>query len=95
MAQLIVAGAAFDMVSNVHPQNGKYFTLKEMYSLLDCEMVQAVNLYDGRILWLDEEGKRKSRYLNIPATQLLYASGGMREDYITGNVLITSQDEVQ
>jgi hypothetical protein len=63
--------------------------------MLNCNQVQIISLNDGRIMWLDEEGKLKPHFSNAKATQLLHASGGMENDYIAGDVLITSQEEVQ
>jgi hypothetical protein len=91
MAELITVQ---DTTTTVFPQDS-LFTLKEIYSLLNCNMVQAITLDDGRIMWLDEEGKLKPHFSNAKATQLLHASGGMENDYIAGDVLITSQDEIQ
>ena len=91
MAELITVQ---DTTTTVFPQDS-IFTLKEIYSLLNCNMVQIVSLNDGRIMWLDEEGKLKPHFSNATATQLLHESGGMDDDYVAGDVLITSQDEVQ
>ena len=71
------------------------FTLDEMYSLLHCSMIQAVFLHDGRIMWIDEEGKLKPHRLNLQATVLLHEAGGMAQDYIAGAALVTSEDEVE
>jgi hypothetical protein len=91
MAELIIAQGA---TTTVFPQDTS-FTLKEIYSLLNCNQVQIISLNDGRIMWLDEEGKFKPHFFNSTATRLLHESGGMDDDYIAGAVLITSQDEVQ
>jgi hypothetical protein len=91
MAELIVAQGA---TTTVFPQD-TIFTLKEIYSLLNCNLVQIISLNDGRIMWLDEEGKFKPHFFNSTATRLLHESGGMDDDYIAGDVLITSQDEIQ
>lgn len=91
MAELITAKGS---TSSVFSQD-TLFTLKEIYSLLNCNLVQIITLSDGRIMWLDEEGKFKPHFLNSRATLLLHESGGMDDDYIAGDVLITSQDEVQ
>lgn len=91
MAELITTQ---DTTTTVVPQ-GTIFTLKEIYSLLNCNLVQIISLNDGRIMWLDEEGKLKPHFSNAKATQLLHASGGMEDDYIAGDVLITTHDEVQ
>jgi len=91
MAELVTAKGS---TSTVFPQD-TLFTLKEIYSLLNCNLVQIISLNDGRIMWLDEEGKFKPHFFNSTATRLLHESGGMDDDYIAGDVLITSQEEVQ
>jgi hypothetical protein len=71
------------------------FTLDEIRSLLSCSMVQIITLEDGRIMWIDEEGKLKPHFENPVATILLHAAGGMLDDYIAGPALITDFSEVQ
>ena len=46
------------ITTNVYAKENE-FTLNEMYSLLSCSMVQAITIEDGRVMWLDEEGKLK------------------------------------
>ena len=71
------------------------FSLDEMYSLLECSLVEAIYLEDGRIMWIDEEGKFKPHQINIQATLLLQKAGGIPGDYIAGIALITERNEVQ
>lgn len=73
---------------------GSTFTLKEMYSILNCSMVQAIFLEDGRFLWIDEEGKYKPHQANPVATRLLHQAGGMASDYIAGLALVTERHEL-
>lgn len=80
--------------TNVYAKENE-FTLNEMYSLLSCSMVQAITIEDGRVMWIDEEGKLKPHRVNPDATILLHASGGMDDDYIAGPVLITEFSEIQ
>ena len=72
----------------------KTFSLAEMYALLDCDLVEAITLADGRRMWLDEEGKFAGKGINAPATVLLHSAGGSMFDYIVGPVLITKKSEV-
>ena len=74
---------------------GNFFSLKEMYSVLDCSIVQPVFLEDGRVMWIDEEGKLKPHSVNFPATVLLHKAGGLQDDYIAGSALITKKEEVE
>jgi len=91
MALLITTNGSKAEVS----AQGNHFTLDEMYSLLECSHLEAVYLEDGRIMWIDEEGKFKPHQVNVPATLLLQMSGGMPGDYIAGLALITERNEVQ
>lgn len=84
-------GAKFE----VKPDNGKHFTLDELYKHCDCSMVQVIYLEDGRLMYLDEEGKFKEHYRNADATVLLHKAGGMMDDYIAGNALICEESEVR
>ena len=74
---------------------GNFFSLQEMYSVLDCSIVQPVFLQDGRVMWIDEEGKLKPHSVNLPATVLLHKAGGLQNDYIAGSALITKKEEVE
>lgn len=75
----------------VTPANGKDFKLAEMYQHIGngCDMVQAINLADGRMMWMDEESKLKATPppANREATVLLAKAGGMPGDVVLGNVL--------
>lgn len=74
---------------------GSCFSLDEMYSLLECSRVEAVYLQDGRMMWIDEEGKFKPHQVNIQATLLLQKAGGIPGDYVAGIALVTKRTEVQ
>ena len=80
---------------NMFPESGELFSLKEMYTVLNCSLVQCIYLDDGRIMWIDEEGKLKPHFANPRATRLLKKAGGMEGDYIAGLALITEQNEIQ
>lgn len=77
----------------VTPKN-ETFTLEEMYDLLECSCVQIIQLHDGRIMWIDENGKLKRHYINPIATVLLEMAGGGPGDYIAGSALITDTSEI-
>lgn len=74
---------------------GSCFSLGEMYSLLECTHLQPVYLQDGRIMWIDEEGKFKPHQVNIQATLLLQKATGIQGDYVAGIALVTERTEVQ
>ena len=83
--------------ATIHPADKKRgFSLREMYALLDCSMVQAIDLADGRTMWLDEEGKLRDGllFVNEKATRLLIEAGGIPGDEVVGSVLITDPEEV-
>ena len=81
-------------VETVAPQNGRTFSLAEMYQLIGCSLVQVIYLADGRLMWLDEEGKFKEHSRNEQATILLEQAGGGFGDYVAGNALICRESEV-
>lgn len=92
MAKLLKVGAVF---AELLEPAGRVFSLKEMYGLLGCWAVEAVHLADGRIMWIDEEGKfTRPEELNHLATSELHRAGGSRSDYIAGPALITERGEV-
>lgn len=75
----------------VHPANGRCFELDELYKMLDCEMVEVIDLSDELILIADENSKfRNPPYLNLLATamwhQAVPAARGV--DFIAGRVLL-------
>lgn len=69
----------------VIPENGKDFTLAEMYRHIGCDTVQFLKTYDGRWLIVDEEGKLKYNVYNAVAS-LLYLNG--MSDPIVGKALV-------
>lgn len=90
MARLIMPNGESKQVAPA----GDFFTLQEMYDLLNCSCVQAVSLSSGRIMWIDEEGKFKPHTQNHMATLLLQVAGGTPGDYIAGAALLTEAQEV-
>ena len=78
--------------TEVHPK-GRTWELSEMYSHINCDIVQAVFLADGYILWVDEEGKLKDHVVNHVATALASRFIGPG-DYIAGNAILTMPGEV-
>ena len=67
---------------------------KEFYSLLNCSLLQAIPLPDGRTMWLDEEGKLKPHKCNPFASMLLLGAGGPPYDYVAGAAIITDEGEI-
>lgn len=94
MANLIHANGDESTVVPNHPSQG--FTLAELYRLIGCSTVQAIELSDGRTMWMDEEAKlRDTWFVNEKATNLLIEAGGVPGDSVLGNVLITVPGEVK
>ena len=71
MAKLLKGGKNLS-ITEVEPKDAERgFTLEECYSLMECNMVEVVNLHDGRILICDEEALLKSETeINETATAL-------------------------
>ncbi len=68
MALLITVN---EKVKEVFPENGKYFTLEELYDLLNCRVIDILPLADGRLMVIDDEGKLQSDWqVNLTATEL-------------------------
>jgi hypothetical protein len=78
----------------VRPADGKGFTLAELQGFVGG-YIEALYLPDGSILWLNEEGKLKGLPENSSGrVQLLAHSAGIaHDDYIVGDVLITTRAE--
>ena len=81
--------------TSVEPKNGVAFTLQEFYSLLECTMIQILNLSNGTVMVFDEEGKGKAYpVVNEPATATaLKLSGIARTDYVVGHAMICTKIE--
>lgn len=81
----------------VQPKNGKTFELEEMYKMLGCDMIEIVDLKNGEILIIDEEGKFKEHPIrNTIATNIArnhHAIWPM--DEIVGDVLLCKLEEVE
>ena len=72
----------------------KTLEFKEFYALLDCSLVQAIHLPDGKTMWIDEEGKLKPHTRNTVASILLLDAGGLPDDYVAGAAIITDEGEI-
>lgn len=58
-------------IENIMPANNRHFSLSELYKIINCELVQVVELYDETIMIIDEEGKLKEKaVINKLATDL-------------------------
>jgi hypothetical protein len=71
----------------VMPKDGKFFTLKELQDIVKG-YIEIVNLQDGRLMIVNEEGKLDGLKPNPEATKLYV------HDYIVGDVLVTPQQYI-
>lgn len=75
----------------IEPKNGTDFTLEECYKHIGCDMVELVNLRDGRILIVDEEGLLKSDFVvNHEASKL--ARKARASEGIVGNAILCPEE---
>lgn len=88
MATLIDTNGKQTEVFPVDKENG--FTLEEVYTLIDCEIVEVACTFEsGEMMLVDEEGWLKDKPIVNPVASLIYG------DYIAGNALVVSQQEFQ
>lgn len=77
----------------VKPKNGKDFSLKEMQEIVDG-YIEILDLNDGRIIVLNEEGKCSGLPYNHMAT-LMYRKAYNTLDFIVGDVLVCDSKQVK
>jgi len=78
-------------MNKISPQNGTAFTADELHILVDGYL-ECVYLPDGRLMWIDEEGKLKGKQPNMVAT-FLALEVLQRGDLIVGPAVITTLRE--
>lgn len=71
----------------IMPKDGKFFTLKELQDIVKG-YIEIVNLQDGRLMIVNEEGKLDGLKPNQEATKLYV------NDYIVGDVLVTPKEYI-
>lgn len=76
----------------MHPTHGAAFHLSELHIVVGG-YIEAVHLKDGRVMWVNEEGKLRALPVNEAATVIAHASGHDPTDMIVGDVIITTVDE--
>ena len=77
----------------VTPANGRSFRLQELQRMVGG-YIEALQLNDGRVMWLNEEGKLQGLPKNVAATTLATMYSQLpRSDYIVGNVVIATRSE--
>ena len=75
------------------PKNGKTFKLDEMQGIVGG-YIEIINLKDGRMMIVDEEGKLNNKAVNIPATNILRRDH-FTTDYIVGTAIVCDADMVE
>jgi hypothetical protein len=81
-------------ITEVQPVNGHDFKLEELYTHTQSTTVQMIDMPDGRIMWMDEEGKLNGKPPNPTATALV-AKWLMAGDYIAGHALVCTKRMVR
>jgi len=77
-AYLIEEGGDIIPVTPINPTKG--FECDELYKMLECRLVEVVELHDGRIMIMDEESKCVDNpIINKKATEL-YLQGRMTKE---------------
>lgn len=93
MATWIKVEGGLVISTTVTPANGRSFTLKEMQRYVGG-YIEPLPLRDGRILWLNEEGKLDELPYNPVADQIAHEGTGIAwNDGIVGDVLIATREE--
>ena len=90
MAQIIKSNG---QTTEVTPKNGTDFSLEELQTIVGG-WIEIVNLRDGRLLCLDEEGKLKGKDFNTRATYILQAAMPTH-DFVVGDVLVCDAEEIK
>lgn len=90
MAQIIKSNG---QVIETAPKNGTDFQLEELQSIVGG-YIEIVNLRDGRLICLNEEGKLYNLPYNTKATNILRAAF-CTSDFIVGDVLVCKDEEIQ
>jgi hypothetical protein len=82
--------------TEVLPKNGRHFTFKELYPLLDCTTIQQVPLHDGTYFLCDEDAGMKQTPVNNQASTIareaLDKSGRVTLNAFRGKVLHCSEE---
>lgn len=87
------AESCIQVTQHVAPANGKHFTLAEMQGFVGG-YIEALPLHDGRVMWLNEEGKLIGLPYNAVADLMAHQLSGIGQwDDIRGNVLIATPAE--
>lgn len=80
---------------DIEPKNGTDFQLDEMKEIVGGH-IELVDLRDGRLLVINEEGKLYKLDVNLAATTMAHAARAIADwDCIVGNVLLCNSDQIK
>lgn len=92
MAQILNADGS---ARNIEPKNGTDFQLDELKEIVGG-YIEIVDLRNGQILVINEEGKLERLEVNGLATSIAAHAGAIASwDCIVGNVLLCNSDQVR
>ena len=66
----------------IAPQNGKGFSFKELYPILECSTIESREIFNGMMMLMDEEGKFGESVKNENASFLYQKNRMSIADYI-------------
>lgn len=76
----------------IGPMNGKHYTLGELQHYVGG-YIETVNVGDGKVLIMDEEGKQKGKLPNKIATGWLLTEG--INDWIAGDAILIDRKHIK
>ena len=79
---------------DVHPENGTDFSLSELQELVDG-YIEIINLRNGEILVINEEGKGQYDINKLATDIALGFEAIFPNDFIVGDVLLCKNEQVQ
>lgn len=80
------------LISEIKPQDGKCFTLKEMQGYVGGYIEYACGTEDGHAMFVNEEGKLRGLEINVAATMIFHALRGPC-DVIVGDAIFLAPGE--
>lgn len=87
-----VSGLSMSPAGHIHPYSQQNQSLKPMYSLLGCALVERVRLDHGIDLWLDEEGMYNKR-VNPALSDLAQQLGRSGITLFGGGIFLAEDDK--